>query len=141
MSGSSQPNQASGIFSRLYDSQSPGVALSSSAPYTVNYSLVNVSVDFDEDVNGFDESDIYFEENGHLPLQIDPKEAWAKRHPEKFPVDVNHATKLELLRVPGFGPITVKRILQQRKAGKIRQIEDIRKAGARLAKAQNYLAF
>jgi predicted DNA-binding helix-hairpin-helix protein len=90
---------------------------------------------------GFKESDIVFEDNGNLSLSIDPKETWAMRHPEVFPVNINRAPKHLLLRVPGFGPITVKRILQQRKANPIRRIEDVGKVGLRLQKAKKFLCF
>ena len=90
---------------------------------------------------GFKESDIVFEKNENLSLSIDPKEAWALRHPEAFPMNINRASRFALLRVPGLGPITVKRILEQRKAGKIRHIEDVGKVGVRLKKAKQYLTF
>jgi len=90
---------------------------------------------------GFSESDIVFEDGGNVSLTVEPKEAWARKHPENFPVNVNQASRLSLLRVPGLGPVTVRRILQQRKAGKIRHIEDVGKMGARLGKAKNYLTF
>jgi predicted DNA-binding helix-hairpin-helix protein len=90
---------------------------------------------------GFVESDIVFEKNGNLSLTIDPKEAWALRHPEFFPVDVNRAAKFSLLRVPGLGPVTVRRILERRKQAHLRRIEDLGKVGVRLEKARKYLAF
>jgi len=90
---------------------------------------------------GFKESDIIFENNNNLSPVVDPKEAWATRHPEVFQVDINRASRLLLLRVPGFGPITVKQILQQRKKNLIRSIEDIGKVGLRLQKAKKYLRF
>ncbi|MHC4096677.1 MAG: radical SAM protein [Planctomycetota bacterium] len=90
---------------------------------------------------GFAESDIVFEKNGNLSLIIDPKEAWAQRHPEFFPVDVNRALKFELLRVPGLGHVTVRRILERRKQAHLRRIEDVGKVGVRLEKAKKYLAF
>ena len=90
---------------------------------------------------GFMESDIVFDRNGALSLAADPKETWASRHPERFPVNVNRASKFELLRVPGLGPVTVKRILERRKQGQIRRIEDAGKLGARLKNASKYLAF
>ena len=90
---------------------------------------------------GFKESDIVFEENENLSLTIDPKEAWALRHPEVFPVNINRASRFALLRVPGLGPVTVRRILEQRKAGRIRRMEDVGKVGLRLKKAKQYLAF
>ena len=90
---------------------------------------------------GFAEEDIFFEERGSLSLSVDPKQMWASRHPEFFPVNVNTGPKFSLLRVPGLGPVTVKRILQRRKAGRIGRIEDVGKAGVRLEKAREYLTF
>jgi len=90
---------------------------------------------------GFSESDIVFDEAGNLPLDTDPKESWAKRNPQYFPVDVNKASKDELLRVPGLGQITVDRILELRKSARITTINDIGKTTSRLAKANDYLAF
>ncbi len=90
---------------------------------------------------GFDESDIIFDESGNLSLTTDPKEMWARKHPEMFPVNVNKASRLLLLKVPGLGPITVRRILEQRKWRRIRKIDDVGKVGVRLEKAQQYLSF
>ena len=90
---------------------------------------------------GFDESDIVFEKNGNLSLTTDPKEAWALGHPEFFPVDANSASKFELLRVPGLGPVTVRRILERREQARLKRIEDVEKVGIRLQKAGKYLAF
>jgi predicted DNA-binding helix-hairpin-helix protein len=90
---------------------------------------------------GFKESDIVFEREGNLSLAADPKQVWADRHPEIFPVNVNAALKFNLLRVPGLGLVTVERILKQRAAGRIRSVEDIGKVGVRLKKASKYLVF
>jgi predicted DNA-binding helix-hairpin-helix protein len=90
---------------------------------------------------GFSESDIIFENNGNLSLAIDPKQAWAMRHPEFFPVNINRASRFSLLRVPGLGPVTVKRILQQRKQSRISSIRDVGNVGVRLEKAEKYLIF
>ena len=90
---------------------------------------------------GFEESDIVFEKDGNLSLTTDPKEAWALMHPEFFPVDVNQAAMFSLLRVPGLGPVTVRRILERRKQAHLRRIEDVGQVGVRLEKARKYLAF
>ena len=55
-----------------------------------------------------------------LPLDIDPKLAWALRHRERFPLDVNRASREELLRVPGFGTKAVDHILVTRRFASIR---------------------
>jgi predicted DNA-binding helix-hairpin-helix protein len=90
---------------------------------------------------GFTETDICFDKAGNLSLEIDPKEHWAKLHPEYFPVDINKATKYQLMRVPGLGDITVGQILEQRKNSRIRTIEDIGKPATRLIKANEYLCY
>src|SRR5689334_4347851 len=58
--------------------------------------------------------------SGMLPLDIDPKLAWALRHRERFPLDVNRASREELLRVPGFGRKAVDRIIATRRISSIR---------------------
>ena len=90
---------------------------------------------------GFAESEFVFDSNGRLSLTADPKQMWAEAHPDRFPVNVNRASKFELLRVPGLGPVTVERILQRRKQARIRRIEDVGSVGVRLAKAGRYLVF
>ncbi|HOK95721.1 MAG TPA: radical SAM protein [Anaerohalosphaeraceae bacterium] len=98
-------------------------------------------VDFLMRKYGFKDSEILFDAHGQLSLTEDPKTTWAKMHPDFYPVDINHADKFELLRVPGLGPAAVNRILQQRRSGRICCIEDIGLAGKLLAKAKPYLAF
>ncbi len=58
--------------------------------------------------------------SGMLDLDIDPKLAWALRHPEAFPVDLNAAPKERLLRVPGLGVRNVKRVLMARRHARLR---------------------
>ena len=99
-------------------------------------------VDFLMRKYGFKDGEILFDSTGRLSLTEDPKETWAKMHPEIFPLDVNRADKFQLLRVPGLGPITVNRILKyRRKGGRLYRIEDIGKPGKLLNKAKQYLKF
>ncbi|MGZ9247773.1 MAG: putative DNA modification/repair radical SAM protein, partial [Gemmatirosa sp.] len=58
-----------------------------------------------------------------LRLDMDPKLAWALRHPEAFPVDINRAPREWLLRVPGFGRRTVDRILAVRAWHRVRTLD------------------
>lgn len=60
------------------------------------------------------------EESGMLPLDIDPKLAWALAHRDRFPVDLNRAPKELMLRVPGLGTKTVGSLLRIRRFQKIR---------------------
>ena len=64
---------------------------------------------------GFSADELTTQEDRNLNLDKDPKLAWALRHREFFPIDVNKAGKSALLRVPGFGVRNVKRILQIRR--------------------------
>lgn len=98
-------------------------------------------VDFLMRKYGFTESDICFDMSGNLSLEIDPKEQWAKLHPDFFPVNINHAYKEQLLRVPGLGGITVSRILEQRKNARIKSISDVGRPTRLLKKANQYLCF
>jgi putative DNA modification/repair radical SAM protein len=68
---------------------------------------------------GFDVDEIV-EGAGMLPLDIDPKLAWALRHRDRFPLDVATASREELLRVPGFGTKAVDRIIATRRVTSIR---------------------
>ncbi len=90
---------------------------------------------------GFTESDICLDDAGNLSLEVDPKELWARRHPEYFPLDVNKASRQELLRVPGLGEVSVDRILQQRNASKLRNLESVGRPSSRLEKAHAYLSY
>jgi predicted DNA-binding helix-hairpin-helix protein len=98
-------------------------------------------VDFLMRKYGFTESDICFDKTGFLPLEIDPKEHWAQLHPDYFPINVNKASKYQLLRVPGLGDVTASRILEQRKIARINSISDIGKPVGLLIKANEYLCF
>ncbi|QDV69127.1 hypothetical protein Poly24_28410 [Rosistilla carotiformis] len=64
---------------------------------------------------GFDASEIVAEADQNLSLDIDPKLAWSLANRHYFPVDVNKASREELLRVPGIGARNVKRILNIRR--------------------------
>ncbi len=70
---------------------------------------------------------------GMLDLDIDPKMAWAIRHPERFPVDLNRAPKEMLLRVPGLGVRNVKRVLMARRHGRLR-VADVARLKAPMSK-------
>ena len=69
---------------------------------------------------------------------LDPKCCWALRHPEFFPVEVNRADYEALLRVPGVGVVSAKRILVARRSGALRA-EDLQKLGVVMKRAQYFL--
>ncbi len=90
---------------------------------------------------GFKAEDITFNANHNLSLDQDPKEHWAELHPEFYPVKINQADREALLRVPGFGPLTVARIVQQRRQCRLTNLQDLNLRGKRLQKAMAHIRF
>ncbi len=87
---------------------------------------------------GFAVGEIAEEADGMLPLDIDPKLAWALRHRDRFPVDPNRASREELLRVPGLGQKAVARILASRRHRRIRG-DDLVRLRVPLSRAAPFL--
>lgn len=79
---------------------------------------------------GFTFEDLVFDDAGNLPSEADPKMMWAQAHPECFPVEVNRASREELLRVPGIGPTSASRILKLRGKDRLRELSDLQRTGA-----------
>lgn len=77
-------------------------------------------------------------EDGNLPLDIDPKLAWALKFREQFPVDVNRAPREMLLRVPGLGVRAVDRILTSRRHRTLR-LEDVGKLTVSVRKLRPFI--
>ena len=88
---------------------------------------------------GFSSDEVVFDSAGNLPLATDPKAAWALSHPERFPIEIRTASREELLRVPGFGPATARRITEERTQTTIRHLRDLRKLGAVTARAAGFI--
>jgi predicted DNA-binding helix-hairpin-helix protein len=88
---------------------------------------------------GFTAQELAYDDNGNLPLALDPKIAWALAHPERFPVDVGTASPLDLLRVPGIGPATARRIVAERRAVRLRGPADLRRLGVLTTRAAGFL--
>ncbi|MBQ9719401.1 MAG: biotin synthase, partial [Oscillospiraceae bacterium] len=74
----------------------------------------------------------------NFDARLDPKCCWALRHPDFFPVEVNRADYEVLLRVPGMGVVSAKRILVARRTGPL-HVEDLRKLGVVMKRAQYFL--
>lgn len=84
-------------------------------------------------------SEMVFEKDGNLSQRYDPKMAWALAHPEKFPIEVNKAEHCELLRVPGIGPISAKRILTHRTKQRFHTLEELKATGMVLKRTLPFL--
>ena len=87
---------------------------------------------------GFRAEELLDEQHRDFDTRVDPKCSWALAHLEFFPVEVNTADYETLLRIPGAGVISAKRILSARQAGRLR-IDDLPKLGVVMKRAQYFL--
>ncbi len=87
---------------------------------------------------GFSIDEVIDSASPWLDLTIDPKQAFALRHPERFPVDINTADREMILRVPGIGLKSANRIVHLRQKGRIR-LEHLRQLGAIVTRARPYI--
>ena len=87
---------------------------------------------------GFQANELLDDAHPDLNPLVDPKCGWALRHMEFFPIEVNRAPYEMLLRVPGIGVRSAKRILIARRAGKL-DFAALKKLGVVLKRAQYFL--
>jgi predicted DNA-binding helix-hairpin-helix protein len=79
----------------------------------------------------FDLEEMPFTQAGYLPLDTDPKLAWAQIHLYENPVELNRAERESLLRIPGIGPKGAAIILNARRRGTLRAVKDLQNIGVR----------
>ena len=87
---------------------------------------------------GFSSHEITTPTEPNLDLGIDPKLAWALRHREYFPIDVNRADRTQLLRIPGLGVRNIARILKIRRFHRL-TLDDLAKLPAPLRKISPWI--
>ncbi|KUO71631.1 MAG: radical SAM protein [Clostridia bacterium BRH_c25] len=83
--------------------------------------------------------DFYFDGTGNLDLELDPKLIYAVRNPQLFPVEVNRASYEQLLRVPGIGPKSARKILQVRRQYRINSPMELKNMGISLKRCQKFI--
>ena len=88
---------------------------------------------------GFRPQELPFDKKGGLPQDTDPKTAWAKLHPEFFPIEINTAPFEKILRVPGIGRRGAYRITTIRRHTKLLDPDILKKMGIRTARSNNYM--
>ena len=88
---------------------------------------------------GFERDEMVYDDVGNLPLAVDPKAAWALRHVERFPVEIKTASYEELVRVPGIGTATARRIVTERGAAQLRGLADLRALGVLTSRAAGFI--
>lgn len=87
---------------------------------------------------GFQAEELLDENRPNFNVLLDPKEDWALRHLECFPVEVNRADYQTLLRVPGIGVKSAQRIVKARRSANLR-FEDLKKIGVVLKRALYFI--
>ncbi len=87
---------------------------------------------------GFQASELLDEAHPDFNPYLDPKCSWAVAHLEQFPVEVMKADYETLLRVPGIGPTSAKRIISARRTAHLR-FEDLKKLGVVVKRAQYFV--
>ena len=89
---------------------------------------------------GFDLDELVFEEDGNMKLDLDPKYSAALSKMEMFPVEINSASYKDLLRVPGIGKISARRIIESRKRNiSFKSMEDLKKMGVSIGRAETFV--
>jgi putative DNA modification/repair radical SAM protein len=87
---------------------------------------------------GFRSDEIVNAENPNLDLELDPKVSWALRNPQLFPVDINKADPLMMLRVPGMGTHSVQLILLARQHNRLNS-SHLKKMGVVMKRARYFI--
>ena len=87
------------------------------------------------------ELELALNDSGNLSLTHDPKTIIAHKQPWLFPVDIEHADYTELLRVPGIGPVSAKRIIRTRKEHSIVSVKQLGKMGVITKQAVPFIRF
>ena len=88
---------------------------------------------------GFTFEDFAFDQRGRLDLDVDPKKFWAETNLKGNPIEVNRASREELLRIPGIGPKKVEMIARYRKRMKIQSEDDLKLLGISIESVAQYI--
>ncbi|GAB6107869.1 putative DNA modification/repair radical SAM protein [Fusibacter bizertensis] len=87
---------------------------------------------------GFTADEILTKEDPNLDMEVDPKCQWAIRNPQLFPMEINKVSFMELLRIPGIGNVTARRIMAARRFGNI-TFESLAKMGVVMKRAKYFI--
>ncbi|MCI8447482.1 MAG: putative DNA modification/repair radical SAM protein [Eubacterium sp.] len=87
---------------------------------------------------GFAAAELLSEQRPNFNVLLDPKCDWAVRHLEQFPVEINRADYYTLLRVPGIGVKSARRIVGARKSASL-NFDDLKKIGVVLKRALYFI--
>jgi predicted DNA-binding helix-hairpin-helix protein len=80
---------------------------------------------------GWQVEDLPFQPDTNLPLDADPKRIWADSNLLEAPIEINAASRAQLLHVPGIGPVAADAIIQARRQGQLRDLAHLSALGIR----------
>ncbi|ACM61014.1 putative DNA modification/repair radical SAM protein [Caldicellulosiruptor bescii] len=89
-------------------------------------------------VYNFSADELFKSKDENLDLEVDPKVMWALRNLDKFPIEINKASYEQLIRVPGIGIKSAKRIIKNRVFHSL-DFEDLKKMGVVLKRAKYFI--
>jgi predicted DNA-binding helix-hairpin-helix protein len=114
-----------------FDGQMPTSALREQRLYQASFLLRDY---------GWEVEDLPFQADANLPLDQDPKRHWADINLSDNPVEINAATRSQLLRIPGIGPVAADAIVAARRRAQLHSLSHLRALGVRdVARAAPYI--
>ena len=87
---------------------------------------------------GYNVDNLLDKNNQNFNILVDPKADWALRHLNEFPKEINTSSYYELLKIPGIGPTSAKKIISSRKYFKI-EFNDLKKMGISIKRAKYFI--
>lgn len=88
---------------------------------------------------GFSQEELVFNPEGNLLMDKDPKIAWANEKLSDQRIEINHANREELLRIPGIGPAGADQIIRERRNGPIRDLGTLKKWGIHTGRTEKFI--
>ncbi len=89
----------------------------------------------------FDVGEIFFTKEGDLDTDKDPKTLWAENNPAFFPININKACYEDLLRIPGVGPVSARKIIREREFFPIWTLQRFAGMGIQTEKIVDYICY
>ena len=87
---------------------------------------------------GYTVDNLLDKENPNFNVLLDPKANWALRHLDEFPKEINKVSYYDLLKIPGIGPTSARKIINSRKHFKI-EFDDLKKMGISIKRAKYFI--
>ena len=87
---------------------------------------------------GYDVENLLDKNNPNFNVLLDPKADWALRHMDEFPKEINRVSYYDLLKIPGIGPKSARKIISSRKYFKI-EFNDLKKMGISIKRAKYFI--